>query len=85
MNITLLSNTFAASQPWNGTAVLSGINIFESCITSIESNCTIQPATVPGAHPYPCLTPEVLLNQVKPEKYVYIIINMIAFRLNDMS
>ena len=49
------------------TAVLSGINVFESCTTSIESNCTIQPPTVPGAHPTPYQTPEVLLNlnQVK--------------------
>ena len=62
MNITMLSSLL--SQPQAGTAVLSGINVFESCATSIESNCTIQPATMPDARSVPCLTPEVLLNQV---------------------
>ena len=64
MNITMLSNTLAG-QPQSGTAVLRGINVFEGCTTSIESNCTIQPATIPGGSP-PCITdPEVPLNQVR--------------------
>ena len=63
MNITMLRNL--VSQPQAGTVNLSGtINVFESCATLIEGNCTIHPAT-PGNYPAPCLTtPEVLLNQV---------------------
>ena len=61
MNITMLGNTLAG-QPQTGTAVLSGINAFESCHTTIESNCTI----MSGAYPYPCVTPETLLNLVRP-------------------
>ena len=62
--VTMLSNLI--SQPCAGTACanLSGINVFESCVTLTESNCTVHPATVPGASPVPCITPEVLLNQV---------------------
>ena len=50
----------------NFSSVLNGINFFETCETVVESNCTIVPATVPGAHPLPCETrqPEVLLNMV---------------------
>ena len=62
MNITMLSSLL--SQPRAETAVLSGINVFESCATSIESICTIQPTIVPDTHSLPCVTPEVLLNQV---------------------
>ena len=63
MNITMLSNMLAG-QSQNGTAVLlSGINFFEGCATLVESNCTIQPA-MPGSNPTPCITREVLLNQV---------------------
>jgi hypothetical protein len=76
MNITMLSNTLAG-QPWqagNRTALLSGINVFEGCATSIESNCTIHPATS-GSSPLPCVTraPEVLLNQVNIMACVLII------------
>ena len=64
MNITMLSNPLADQPSQNGTAVLSGINVFESCHTTIEGNCTIVPPTVPSARPAPCITYEVLLNQV---------------------
>ena len=47
------------------TSVLSGINFFESCRTTIESNCTIVPQTTPGASPLPCTTAEVPLNMVR--------------------
>ena len=46
------------------SSVLSDVNFFESCTTSIESNCTIVPATVPSDRPLPCTTPEVLLDMV---------------------
>ena len=64
MNITMLSNTLASQPSQAGTAVLSGINVFEGCATTIESNCTIHPSTVPDAFPLPCATPEVPINQV---------------------
>ena len=67
MNITVLSNSLASQTLPNGTAILSGVNVFESCATSIESNCTIQPPTRPGVSPTPCATPEILLNQVRLE------------------
>ena len=47
----------------NFSSVMSGINFFETCQTTIESNCTIGPAT-PGARPAPCITPEVPLYKV---------------------
>ena len=47
MNITMLSNTLA-DQSQTGTAVLSGINVFESCHTTIEGNCTIVAPTAPA-------------------------------------
>ena len=66
----MLSNTLA-DQPQTGTAVLSGINVFESCHTTIEGNCTIVAPTAPGAYPLPCTTtPETLLNLVRPVFYV---------------
>ena len=46
------------------SSVLSGINFFETCATTIENNCTVRPEPTPGAHPAPCITPEVLLNVV---------------------
>jgi hypothetical protein len=72
MNITMLSQPGQA-----GTAVLSGINVFEGCITVIEGNCTILPRSVPGAYPIPCVTPEIPLNFVshvlrKQLSYFYI-------------
>ena len=45
------------------TSVLSGVNFFETCETTIESNCTIQPS-MPGSSPTPCITPEVLMDKV---------------------
>ena len=54
MSITTLSNTLASQLSQAGTAVLSGINAFEGCTTTIESNCTIQPST--GGIPLPCTT-----------------------------
>jgi hypothetical protein len=67
MNITMLSNTLASQPGQAGTAVLSGINVFEDCATMIESNCTIHLSTTPGASPVPCSTssPEVPLNMVQ--------------------
>ena len=71
MNITMLSNTLASQLSQAGTAVLSGINVFESCYTTIEGNCTIVPPTMPGAYPYPCITtPESHLNLVRPVFYI---------------
>lgn len=48
----------------NFSSVSSGINFFETCRTTIESNCTVHPATTPGSTPTPCITPEVLINKV---------------------
>ena len=65
MNITMLSNTLAGQPSQAGTAILSGINAFEGCATTIEGNCTIHPSTMPGGIPVPCITtPEVPINQV---------------------
>ena len=78
MNITILSNTLVDQPSQAGTAVLSGINVFEGCATTIESNCTIHPSTMPGARPLPCnTTPEVPINQVLllGRLYCIIIIN----------
>ena len=73
MNITMLSNTLAGQPSQAGTAVLSGINVFDSCHTTIEGNCTIVPPTMPGVDPSPCITtPETPLNLVRP---VFCIIN----------
>ena len=47
----------------NFSSVLSGINFFETCQTTIESNCTIGPAAMPP----PCITSEVLLDMVSSE------------------
>ena len=47
------------------SSVLSGINFFETCQTSIESNCTIRPETPPALRaPAPCITNPVPLNMV---------------------
>lgn len=54
----------------NFSSVLSGINFFETCQTTIESNCTIMP-TMPGARPAPCTTSEVLLNMVSGINLLY--------------
>ena len=49
----------------NFSSTVSGINFFETCRTTIESNCTIMPETTPGARPPPCTTtPEVPLYMV---------------------
>ena len=48
----------------NFSSVVSGINFFETCQTTIESNCTIGPASMPGARSPPCTTSAVLLNKV---------------------
>ena len=46
------------------SSVLSGINFFETCQTTIENNCTIGPSTMPGARPSPCTTSGVPLYKV---------------------
>ena len=72
MNITMLSSLL--SQPRTETAVLSGINVFESCAILIESNCTILPSFFPGSRSLPCTTPGVLLNLVRSDYKLLVIV-----------
>ena len=43
---------------------LSRVNFFETCETSIESICTIQPPMSGTTYPTPCVTSEVAVNKV---------------------
>ena len=62
-NITSIKNgTLFAGTSFS--SVLSSVNFFENCTTSIKTNCTIQPPMPGTVFPTPCITPEVMTNIV---------------------
>ena len=64
------------------SSVLSGINFFETCQTTIESNCTIGPTAMPP----PCITSEVLLDVVSSEiDYDVFQVCLSVFKINSLT